>query len=91
MDCCQGLGTHHYGVDKDTVSVLIAGMTLDEFLKKQKLNNAAFGRLIGVSGETIRRYRINERWPDREQMIAITEATGGEVKPNDFIANESPP
>jgi transcriptional regulator with XRE-family HTH domain len=60
-------------------------MTLDQYLRDNDMTNAAFGRLIGVAGETIRRYRNGTRWPDRETMAAIYEATRHEVSANDFM------
>lgn len=58
-------------------------MTLDEYLIEKELTNAAFGARIGVTGETVRRYRNGERWPDRDQWQRIIEETNGVVTPND--------
>ena len=60
-------------------------MTLDRYLTDNNLSNAAFGVLIGVSGEAVRRYRNGTRWPDRETLLAIEKATRGRVTANDFV------
>jgi hypothetical protein len=68
---------------------LYISMTLDEYMREQRLTNSEFGRRINVAAETVRRYRIGERWPDREQMQLIVDATAGAVTPNDFLQMSS--
>lgn len=59
-------------------------MTLADYLKRKTLNDAQFGRLIGVPRQYVQRYR-NGRTPSPEIMERIFEATGGEVTANDFF------
>lgn len=61
-------------------------MTLDAFLSSLRITNGAFGRAIGVSAESVRRYRSRERMPARETMQVIARETAGAVMPNDFYA-----
>jgi len=59
-------------------------MTLKEWLAKQGMSNPEFGEQIGTSAETVRRYAVGIRIPEREAMQRIFEATDGEVTANDF-------
>lgn len=54
-------------------------MTLDKWLTNQEMNAEAFGRLIGVTGQAVRRYRSGERMPDAKTVSRILERTGGQV------------
>jgi transcriptional regulator with XRE-family HTH domain len=60
-------------------------MKLSEYLEAQELSYAAFGRVIGTTGETVRRYVIGERIPDKHKMAKIALATGCKVTANDFF------
>ena len=60
-------------------------MTLDDWMSTTKTPNATFGARLGTSGETIRRYRNGERWPDAETMAEIFALTDGLVTPNDWV------
>lgn len=60
-------------------------MTLKEWLARQGLSNAEFGKAINRTAETVRRYVSAERIPDRDTMPLIAEATCGEVTANDFF------
>lgn len=60
-------------------------MRLHEFLAREKLSLAAFGKRIGVSSEAVRRYATEGRVPTPEVMRAIFKATQQEVAPNDFF------
>jgi transcriptional regulator with XRE-family HTH domain len=60
-------------------------MKLSEYLEAQGLSYAAFGRVIGTKGETVRRYAIGERVPDKARMTKIALATGCRVTANDFF------
>ena len=64
--------------------VIYGDMTLDEHIKRTGVKNAEFARLIGVSGEAVRRYREGARIPSAEVMRRIVRVTGGAVQPNDF-------
>lgn len=60
-------------------------MTLQEYLNKKKLTDAAFADLIGVSQPTVSRLRSKGQIPSREVMRSIFEKTGGAVTANDFF------
>jgi len=60
-------------------------MRFDEWMSTTGTSNAAFGRTIGTTGETVRRYRAGEREPDVKAMKQIFEATAGMVTPNDWV------
>lgn len=60
-------------------------MTLQDYLEETSLNASQFARLIGVKPETVRRYLVGERIPDREKMHKIALATGCKVTANDFF------
>ena len=65
---------HHNGV-----------VTLQDYLTHADIDRAQFARDIGVSAETVRRYIIGERIPDKERMSRIALATDGQVTANDFF------
>jgi len=50
-----------------------------------RTGNAIFGEVIGMSAETVRRYRAGEREPDAKIMALIFEKTEGQVSPNDWV------
>jgi transcriptional regulator with XRE-family HTH domain len=62
-------------------------MTLPEWLEREKqkrgLTREEFARRIGKSGGLISRI-CDGGWVSRETALAIYEATGGEVTPNDL-------
>jgi transcriptional regulator with XRE-family HTH domain len=60
-------------------------MRFDEWMTETRTRNAEFGRRLGTSGETIRRYRTGEREPDADTMKNIFDATDGQVTPNDWV------
>ena len=60
-------------------------MTLKDWLAREGLSNAEFGKAINRTAETVRRYVGAERIPDRDTMPLIAEATRGEVTANDFF------
>lgn len=61
-------------------------MKLSEFLAREGApTHKAFGDLIGVSQAAISRYVKGYRFPDRETLARIHQATNGEVTPNDFV------
>lgn len=59
-------------------------MTLDKWLTARGMTNEQFAGKLNSNGETVRRYRKGLRWPDRETMLKIFAATGGQVTANDF-------
>ena len=59
-------------------------MTLDEYLRQQKLTEASFAEVIGSTQQSVHRYRRNTRVPRPAVMERIVAATGGKVSPDDF-------
>lgn len=73
-------------IDANTILVLpVSAMKLADFLTARNISAPEFGRRIGVSGETVRRYCQGMRTPRRVQMALIKTATEGQVTPNDFV------
>lgn len=66
-------------------------MRLSDFLDQKQLTNAAFGARIGVSRQTVLRYRRGDRIPGKAEMALISEATAGAVTANDFYGVTPPP
>ena len=64
-------------------------MTLDEWLKSTSTKEAPFGERVGVSQQTINRYRKGTAFPGPGVMPEIVKATGGKVQPEDFYASSS--
>jgi transcriptional regulator with XRE-family HTH domain len=60
-------------------------MTLKEYLAEAAVSRADFARQIDVSQETVRRYLIGTRIPDKHVMERIALATGCKVTANDFF------
>ena len=60
-------------------------MRFDEWLTATSISNATFARLIGVSRETIGRWRTGDRFPNREAQAAIFKMSDGLVTPNDWV------
>ena len=59
-------------------------MKLREYLKKNKIRQAEFAAIIGVSHRGLKYYISGSYMPSREIMIEIARATDFEVTPNDF-------
>lgn len=60
-------------------------MRFDDWMTETRTANSAFGQKLGVSGETVRRYRAGEREPDAKTMALIFQESGGLVTPNDWV------
>lgn len=60
-------------------------MKLSDYLTHNSISPADFAKSIGVSKETVRRYIVGDRRPEREKLHTIAEATNGEVTANDFF------
>ncbi len=84
----ETMGKHQYGTNFLTgyqfgdISLV---MKLAEFLELNHLTSADFARTIGVERQAVSRYVNGERFPTREIIIKIHEATGGTVSANDFV------
>lgn len=62
----------------------IRGMQLAAYLKTNEISDEDFGQRIGVTRQAVHRYK-NGRFPEKETLKMIVEATGGAVTPNDFL------
>lgn len=60
-------------------------MKLAEYMKENRLVDAAFAEIAGVSQSTVLRWRKGEMLPAWDAMIRIESATSGAVMPNDFM------
>lgn len=60
------------------------GMTLREYVDKNKVSLREFSEKIGVGYYTLQRYLAGTRFPGPIEFAAIYKATGGKVQPNDF-------
>ncbi len=58
-------------------------MTLERYIRKTNTTPALFGESIGLPPQTIYRY-LKGRIPAPHVMVAVCEATGFAVMPNDF-------
>ena len=65
-------------------------MTLDEFLTKNGMSAAEFGRKVDLTRQTIMLYRRGERFPRGEHVHRIVSATNGAVTANDLAAAHTP-
>ena len=59
-------------------------MTLHDFLKARGLSDAEMAARLGVTRQTVYRWRRGQAIPGREEMRALHQATGGEVTADDF-------
>lgn len=60
-------------------------MKLEEYLTLNALTLAQFSDQCGVSPPTIHRIKNQQVVPTKSTMVAILEATGGLVTPNDLV------
>lgn len=74
-----------------TLCVFFKAMTLDEYLAAEKLTEAAFAGMVGISQPHVNRLRSGKGWPARELAEKIREATGGRVTPDDFLPPRAAP
>lgn len=59
-------------------------MRLNIWLEKKKVSRANFAKMLNMTERGVSMWINGERIPTRENMLEIIEATGGQVKPNDF-------
>jgi transcriptional regulator with XRE-family HTH domain len=59
-------------------------MRLATWLTKNGMSDADFGKKIGVERQTVHRYKLGERYPERSVLLAIHKVTKGAVTANDF-------
>ncbi len=60
-------------------------MQLSDWLDREGIPDAAFAAEIGVSRQSLHRYKKKQRIPRPPTMSRIHQATGGEVAANDFM------
>lgn len=68
-------------------------MRFDVYLKTHRpgMSDAEYGRLVGISGMSVGRYKRGERIPEPRIVARICEESRGLVTPNDFYGLSSPP
>jgi len=62
------------------------GMTLETYIHSNEMTHEGFGRLVGAPQATINRYVNGRRFPSRDMMKKIHDATGGVVTFSDWFA-----
>lgn len=67
----------------------IATMQLADYLKTNGISDDEFGQKIGVSRQSVHRYKTFDRFPEKPVLSEIIKATAGAVTPNDFL--QAPP
>ena len=60
-------------------------MKLEDYLTTNSLTLAQFSDQCGVSAPTIYRIKNKQVVPSKSTMVAILEATDGQVTPNDLV------
>mgnify|MGYP002622295221 CR=1 FL=1 len=64
-------------------------MKLTDWLESNNLTASAFAEQLGVSVSTVTRCMNGQRRPEWQTLDAIFKATGGQVTPNDFLADDA--
>ena len=64
-------------------------MTLQEYFTAKHKTQAGLAEALGVSQGTVNRYALRKRWPDREMILRIKEATDGLVDVSDWFTAEA--
>ncbi|GAB6970026.1 hypothetical protein JCM16408A_07740 [Methylobacterium phyllosphaerae] len=65
-------------------------MKLSAYLGEHAISDSAFAERIGVTRQSLWRYKSGERRPDWDVLERIAQETAGHVTPNDFL-DEAPP
>lgn len=60
-------------------------MQLADYLKANGISDEDFGDAIGVSRQSVHRYKMFGRFPEKPILARIVEVTAGAVTPNDFL------
>jgi len=64
-------------------------MKLSDYMRANRLTNAAFAEIIGSVGPSaVRKWRYGERYPRIEELVKIQQVTKGKVTPADFVRSE---
>lgn len=64
----------------------IPAMTLSEYLAQSEIPDALFAERIGVSRQSLHRYKQGDRRPEWSVLQRIAEETSGAVTANDFMS-----
>lgn len=60
-------------------------MELRDWLTQNEISDDAMADRLGISRQSLWRYRSGKRLPDKDMLNRIFEATGGAVTANDFV------
>ena len=60
-------------------------MRLADWLTANDTSDAAFAAPIGVTRQTVARYKSGDRRPEGDVLERIVQVTDGRVTPNDFL------
>lgn len=60
-------------------------MTLNEYMAERGLSEKALAELLGVSRETVNRWRNGERFPSKASLADLFRVTDGAVRAEDFF------
>lgn len=64
-------------------------MTIDEYMRKHRLTQTEFAKLVGVIPPYVCIWRKGKCKPNLKHTLLIAKATNGEVLPQDFIGDKS--
>ena len=62
-------------------------MKLAAYLTNHQISEADFAARVGITRETVNKLKNGQLWLSSETAERILRATGGEVTPNDFLAD----
>ena len=84
----------NFWLDKTVQSLHHQLMTLHDYLKLHDLTDSEFANLVNRDRTTVLRWRKGETRPDWMGLEAVSAATNGVVRPDDFlrvqpVANEA--
>lgn len=65
-------------------------MKLSAYLGERAISDTAFAGRIGVTRQSLWRYKSGDRRPDWDVLERIAQETAGHVTPNDFL-DDAPP
>ncbi|WP_245442946.1 helix-turn-helix domain-containing protein [Methylobacterium terrae] len=66
-------------------------MKLADYLSDAQIGDSTFAGRIGVTRQTLWRYKSGERRPEWDVLERISRETGGQVTPNDFLSDAPMP
>jgi transcriptional regulator with XRE-family HTH domain len=58
---------------------------LTQYRKGLGLSQSAMADRLGVSRVTLHRWEAGRAWPDIESLVMVEDATGGFVRPSDWV------